>query len=246
MRSLSWNYIALLLAIVVLSIPQAGTSFASHDFTAPDVTADESAGSAKIVISPSCPVDKIEYKTEDGTATAGADYRSVSGTLTSPPFEFEIPILDDSLLEENETVQVIVSKFTFPGAAVCVGAQRVQATLTIRDDDPSTAAVGEERPAPTNRSKTITPGLLGASRVPIGGSSERKSATDREATAHPNSEMPTTETTDGSTADAVHALPLSVAEAKSHRRFPAALAFGAFAVVSASALWLIWRRRFAQ
>lgn len=246
MGNLARTLIALLLAVVGLSMPLTGTSFASHDFSVPDVTADESAGSAKFVISPSCPVDKIEYKTEEGTAAAGADYRSVSGTLTSPPFEFEIPILDDSLLEENEAVRVIVSKFTFPGAAVCVGTQRVQATLTIRDDDARTASVGEDRAAPTNRSKTITPGLLEASRPLVGGSSERKSATDRDATALPNSEMPTTESTDGSTADAVHAHPLNVAEARSHRRFPAALAFGAFAMVSALALSIISRRRFAR
>lgn len=235
MRSLSRNLIASLLAIVGLSVLQAGTSFALHDFTVKDVTADESAGNAKIVITPSCPVDYLEYRTEDGTAKAGADYTSVSGTLTSPPFEVEVPILDDSLFEGNETVRVIVSQFTFPGAPVCLGAQIAEAQLTIRDDEtPIPTADGGERSAPAKRSKAaVPPGKLGASRATPGGSP---------VVASPLTNSPST---DGPSLDVAPAPARTSTEVGSHRRFPAALTLAALAVVS-FALWLIWRRRFAR
>jgi Calx-beta domain len=52
----------------------------------------------------------IDYATTDGTATAGQDYSSASGTLTFSSGEtsksFQIPIVDDAVTEPDETFTI--------------------------------------------------------------------------------------------------------------------------------------------
>jgi CSLREA domain-containing protein len=76
----------------------------------------------------------VDFSTHDGTATAGADYTAVSGKLTftnSGRQTFTIPILNDSLVENNETILLTLSNATGgPG----IGAKG-NATLTILDED---------------------------------------------------------------------------------------------------------------
>ena len=56
----------------------------------------------------------VNYRTRNGTATAGADYTAVSGTLTFPPGEtlqtVEVPVLDDAHDEERETLFLKLSR----------------------------------------------------------------------------------------------------------------------------------------
>ena len=79
----------------------------------------------------------VNYGTSDGSATAGADYVAQTGTLTFGPGEtnksFSITILQDTLVEGNETVNLALS---LPGGntLATLGAQAT-ATLTIVDDD---------------------------------------------------------------------------------------------------------------
>src|SRR6266436_1884451 len=58
----------------------------------------------------------INYTTADGTATAGSDYTSVSGTLMFADGEtsktFTIPIANDGISEPDETVRVALTGFT--------------------------------------------------------------------------------------------------------------------------------------
>ena len=55
----------------------------------------------------------VDYRTEDGTATAGADYTETSGTLTFAPGETEktvsVPIVDDDVEDDGETVTLVLS-----------------------------------------------------------------------------------------------------------------------------------------
>lgn len=78
----------------------------------------------------------VSYATSDGTATAGADYTTTSGTLSwadgdAAPKSFSIPVLQDTQAEGNETVNLALSAPT-GGATLGTSA----ATLTILDDDP--------------------------------------------------------------------------------------------------------------
>ncbi len=78
---------------------------------------------------------RVDYKTVNGSASAGGDYESASGTLTFHNGEviksFSVPLLDDSVAEEEKTVTLTLSNPT--GGAV-LGAPST-AILTIEDDD---------------------------------------------------------------------------------------------------------------
>lgn len=76
----------------------------------------------------------VEYATSDGTASAGSDYLTATGTLTFAPgsteMTFTVPMVDDMLDEPDETVTVTLSN---PVNALLVGAS--VSTLTIVDND---------------------------------------------------------------------------------------------------------------
>ena len=83
----------------------------------------------------------VNYSTEDGTAQAGADYTAISGTLTfapGPAGQYQqtitIPILNDSLVENNGTFFLVLSNPT--GGPTTGGT----ATVTILDNDSSVQA----------------------------------------------------------------------------------------------------------
>ncbi len=107
-------------------------------FASPVYGVEESSQTATIGVdldvTPSLTVT-VDYATSDGTALAGADYGAVSGTLTFAPGTtsqaFDVPILDDGLDEDDETLSLSLSD---PNN----GTLRwpISATLTILDDDP--------------------------------------------------------------------------------------------------------------
>jgi len=74
------------------------------------------------------------YTTSPGTATAGSDYTTTSGTLTFAPSQtslnVSIPILNDATVEPNETVNLTLSSPT----NASLGSPNL-ATLTIVDND---------------------------------------------------------------------------------------------------------------
>ena len=78
----------------------------------------------------------VQYATiAGGTATAGSDYVTTSGTLTFPPnvtdVTFPVVTVEDALFEGNQTVRLQLSN---PSSPVLLG-PRTQATLTIVDDE---------------------------------------------------------------------------------------------------------------
>lgn len=81
----------------------------------------------------------VDFTTQNGTAAAGSDYTSTSGTLTFQPGEIEktvsVPILGDSTAEQNESFAV---KFSKPFGATL---QQASQTVTILNDDPGTVSV---------------------------------------------------------------------------------------------------------
>jgi hypothetical protein len=84
----------------------------------------------------------VDYATADGSAAAGADYETSSGTLTFAPGEtsktLAVPVTDDALDESDETIHIDLSN---PQAATIDDGQGV---LTITDDDaPPSLSIGD-------------------------------------------------------------------------------------------------------
>jgi uncharacterized repeat protein (TIGR01451 family) len=106
-------------------------------FSAATYSVSEGAGMATISVtlsSASTETVAVDYATSGGTATAGSDYTVVSDTLTFDPGEisqtFDVAILDDVMVESDETVGLALSN---PSNSVL--GTPVAATLTISDDD---------------------------------------------------------------------------------------------------------------
>ena len=92
------------------------------------ITVNRTAGSSGAV--------GVSYATSNGTATAGSDYTSTSGTLSwangdTANKTFTVPITNDALDEPNETFTVTLSSPT-GGATLGIPSS---ATVTIIDDD---------------------------------------------------------------------------------------------------------------
>ncbi|XP_038621801.1 sodium/calcium exchanger 3 isoform X1 [Tachyglossus aculeatus] len=90
----------------------------------------------------------VDYKTEDGSANAGADYEFTEGTVVLKPGEtrkeFSVGIIDDDIFEEDEHFFVRLSNVRLaeeplgdgpPPAPRAALASPCMATVTILDDD---------------------------------------------------------------------------------------------------------------
>src|SRR6266516_1952285 len=86
----------------------------------------------------------VDYATSDGTAIAGSDYTPVNGTLSFPEGTYSrtitIPILDDQLLEGDETFSITLSN---PMGEVDLATPST-ATVTIADNDPAVPVLATE------------------------------------------------------------------------------------------------------
>jgi len=109
----------------------------SVQFAGASLSVGEGAGSATMAVNLSAASGRtvmVTYTTSDGTAGAGSDYTTASGTLIFAPGQtsrsFNISIADDSLAELDETLQIGLSN---PSNA-SLGAT-ASATLTISDND---------------------------------------------------------------------------------------------------------------
>ncbi|XP_054264179.1 sodium/calcium exchanger 1 isoform X2 [Macrosteles quadrilineatus] len=87
-----------------------------------------------------CPVI-LEYRTEDGTATAGTDYVGASGTLVFKPGDTQqtinLQIIDDDLFEEDEHFFVHLTDLKVQGQAthsVKLVAPKIAKVLILDDD----------------------------------------------------------------------------------------------------------------
>ena len=137
-------------ASATLRIIDANDSVA---FTALGYTVGEAGVNALVTVRRTGQVGNVlvDFLTTPGTATAGADYTAVSGTLTLPAATvlnpittrtITIPITNDALIEANETFTVRLRNLV-PGTAIfdasgCDPASpptNCDSTVTIIDDD---------------------------------------------------------------------------------------------------------------
>ena len=103
----------------------------------------------------------VDYATSDGSATAGSDYTSATGTLTfaansaDEPQAFTVATLQDTLDDDDETFAVTLSNTQGGGPAPSVSATSSSQTTTIIDDD-----------APTAITRSVNPTTIAVDRQP--------------------------------------------------------------------------------
>ncbi len=121
----------------------------SIDFTQPVVNEDDGTATVTVTRGNISGAASLDYITVDGTAKAGSDYQTVSGTLSFAAGQasktIAIPIINNNVGEVNETFTLKFSN------AVGVQLATQQATITIIDDDSGnfaldTVASGLEQP----------------------------------------------------------------------------------------------------
>ena len=127
-----------------------------------DVVTNEGDGSATVVVTLSRASSSevtLDYQTANGTAMAGEDYTTTSGTLTIAAGEtsgnFSIPITDDSNNEALESFNVNFSN------AVNATLGKTSTKVSIEDNDAaSTNSVAIEILAPGSSDVDVTPIIL--------------------------------------------------------------------------------------
>jgi hypothetical protein len=136
---------SLLIGGLVLGLVPASAGAHALSFQLPSSTVPESAGSLPITITRtgSGTTPNVSYRVapaDPGTATNGADYTGISGTLTFGPNEhartLTLPILDDALIEGDETVRLELHD-AGPAGDGHLGTYP-RTTVTIADDDSTT------------------------------------------------------------------------------------------------------------
>jgi len=137
-------------------------------FSSATYSAAENAGNATITVNlsgASAQTITVNYATSNGNATAGSDYTAVSGMLTFNPGNttktFNITILDDSIFEGPETVNLALNS---PVKATLGSPSTAVLTITDNEGVPSVAFSSATYSAAENAGNaTITVNLSGAS-----------------------------------------------------------------------------------
>jgi len=112
----------------------------TFDFSSATYSVNEDGVSVTITVNRTGGTDpaSVDYTTSDGSASAGADYTLTSGTFSFLAGEtsamFVVPILDDTLVEGDETFNLALSN---PSPGSTLGAQST-AVVTIIDFEPGT------------------------------------------------------------------------------------------------------------
>jgi Calx-beta domain-containing protein len=136
----SYGRIGVLVAVLALALIAPAGAEAHHlSFNATSYSVPEFSAFKTITVNRtgSGTTVHVDYATSDGTATAGLDYTGVSGTLDFGPSDsqksFSVPILDDALIEGDETVNLALTNAQ-PTNDASLGTPNT-AVLTIVDDD---------------------------------------------------------------------------------------------------------------
>ena len=108
-----------------------------------DAAEPNSNGQFQVSLNTAAATETVINYTIAGTATAGSDYETLSGTVTITEgqlsAEIDVVVLDDSDIEEDETVVVTLTEAT--GDANIQLGGTTEATVNIIDNDPATPIV---------------------------------------------------------------------------------------------------------
>ena len=125
-----------------------------------DVTVNEGAGTATFTVTLNAPSGQgvsVNYATSNGTATSGADYTAVSGTLNFAPGvttrTITVPILDDTTFENSENFSVLLSGAVNASIADATGIG------TILDDGTGLGGTDNDTPSLSVSNVTVTEGV---------------------------------------------------------------------------------------
>lgn len=109
-------------------------------FSAGSYSVQENVGNAQITVTRgggSIGTVSVAYATSSSSATPGKDYTETSGTLTFGPGEtsktFNVPIIDDSVIESNEGVFISLNN---PTGGAIIGPQSSTLLIIVDDDTP--------------------------------------------------------------------------------------------------------------
>ncbi len=130
-------------AAVLIIIVHEKAPVGALQFSAATYNVSENGGSAVITVTRaggSNGLVRVSYTTKKGTARAGSDYPTTSGTLSwadgdTSDKTFSVPITDDNVYEGNETVKLTLKS---PKGGAILGSQKT-AVITILDNEQSSA-----------------------------------------------------------------------------------------------------------
>src|SRR5206468_473104 len=92
--------------------------------------------------------DTVISYTDRNTASNGADFTPLSGSVTIPANQLSatiaVPVLDDNLVEPTETVSVTLSAISSGDPQIAIGAAN-SATLSIADNDTAALSIATTR-----------------------------------------------------------------------------------------------------
>ena len=132
---------AKLSALEVLSNDTAEVSILANDADAAEPADD---GQFTVILSNPSDTDTVISYTVSGDATVGSDYIALSGTVTilanQTSATIDVSVIDESLLEDNETVTVMLDAITSGDSNISIGAANSD-TVTIADDDTAEVSI---------------------------------------------------------------------------------------------------------
>ena len=121
-------------AVSTIAIQQIGAAIASTDATAAEPTDN---GQFTVTLSAASATDTVISYQVAGSAIASSDYTPLTGSVTitagNTSATIDVTTIDDSLLESNETVEVILDSITSGNADIVVDAN--PATVVLADND---------------------------------------------------------------------------------------------------------------
>ena len=107
-------------------------------------------GRFTVAISNPSDTDTVVSYTVSGDATAGSDYTVLTGTVTilanTTTAEIDVSVIDENLLEDNETVTVTLTGIISGDADISLGGT-VSDTVTISDDDSALVTIAAIDPS---------------------------------------------------------------------------------------------------